>query len=459
MRRWKAGRSARWSSTSRDALSAGQPARPRVVVVGGGFGGLQAVRKLRGAPVDVTLVDRQNFHLFQPLAYQVATGALSAAEVATPLRQVFKRQRNVRVILAEVTGFDVDGRQVVLDNLPDGGRDERLDYDLLVVAGGSQYSYFGHDDWRANAPELKSLAGALDIRSRILSAFEAAEVEPDAEQQRSWLTFVVVGGGPTGVEMAGQIAELARESLRRDFRRIDTRGARVLLVETADRILTGFPASLSHKAEHALEQLGVTTLVEHTVVDVGPRSVAIRSAGGEDEDVGARTVVWAAGVAASRLASTLGSASGSEVDRAGRVTVEADLTLRGRPEVFAIGDMVSVVRSDGTHYELPGVAPVAMQEGRYVARVIRARLRGRETKPFRYVDKGNLATIGRSKAVADIKGVRISGFFAWVTWLVVHLFYLIGFENRLLVLTRWFFSFVTRGRGARLIHDSRRGPG
>jgi len=307
----------------------------------------------------------------------------------------------------------------------------------------------------ARAPELKSLSGALDIRNRILTAFEAAEVEPDDERRRSWLTFVVVGGGPTGVEMAGQIAELARASLRRDFRQVDTRSARVLLVETADRILTGFPPSLSHKAERALEKLGVTPLVGHTVVNVGSDSVAIRSGSDEVEDVGAHTVIWAAGVAASPLAATLASAIGSEVDRAGRLTVTADLTLPGRPEVFAIGDMVRIAQSDGTILALPGVAPVAMQEGRYVARVIRNRLSGRATKEFKYVDKGNLATIGRSKAVADIKGVRLAGFPAWVTWLVVHLFYLIGFQNRLLVVTRWAFSFVTHGRGARIINETK----
>ena len=426
-------------------------ARRQVVVVGGGFGGLQAVRKLQGAPVDVTLVDRQNFHLFQPLVYQVATGALAAAEVATPLRAVVKRQANVRVLLAKVTGFDLQRRQVILDHLPNGRRGVTVDYETLVVAGGSQYSYFGHDDWRSRAPELKSLAGALDIRNRILTAFEAAEVESDDERRREWLTFVVVGGGPTGVEMAGQIAELGRDSLHRDFRTIDTRAARVLLVETADRILTSFPSSLAHKGERSLEKLGVTPLVGHTVVDVGTRSVAIRSGSGEVENVGARTVIWAAGVAASPLASALASAAGSEVDRAGRLTVTADLTVPEQPEVFAIGDMVRVAQGDGTILTLPGVAPVAMQEGRYVARVIRDRLRGRGTEPFRYHDKGNLATIGRSKAVADVKGIRISGFAAWVTWLVVHLFYLIGFQNRLLVLTRWTVSFVTRGRGARII--------
>jgi len=435
-------------------VSATEPTRHRVVVVGGGFGGLQAVRRLRRASVDVTLVDRQNFHLFQPLVYQVATGALSAAEVAAPLRAVLKRQENVRVVLAEVSGFDLERRQVVLDHLPNGRRGQRLDFDTLVVAGGSRYSYFGHNDWRARAPELKSLAGALDIRNRILTAFEAAEVELDEELRRSWLTFVVVGGGPTGVEMAGQIAELARDSLRRDFRAIDTRTARVLLVETADRILTGFPPSLSHKAERALEQLGVTPLVGHTVVDVGSVSVAIRSAGGEVEEVGARTLIWAAGVAASPLAAALASAVGSRVDRAGRLTVTADLTLPDHPEVFAIGDMVRVAQKNDTTMALPGLAPVAMQEGRYVARVIRNRLDGRATEPFRYVDKGNLATIGRSKAVADVKGVRISGFPAWIAWLLVHLFYLIGFQNRLLVVARWTFSYVTRGRGARLIHES-----
>jgi NADH dehydrogenase len=430
-----------------------QPARHRVVVVGGGFGGLQAVRKLKGADVDLTLVDRHNYHLFQPLAYQVATGALSAAEVAAPLRSVLKRQENTRVVLAEVSGFDLEQRQVVLDHLPNGSRGVRLDYDTLVVGGGSRYSYFGHDDWRVHAPELKSLDGALDIRNRILTAFEAAEVEADEERRAGWLTFAVVGGGPTGVEMAGQIAELARDSLRLDFR-VDTRGARVLLVETADRILTGFPPSLSKKAERALERLGVTPLVGHTVVGVGPHSVSIRSGSGEVEEVPARTVIWAAGVAASPLAAELASADGSEVDRVGRLSVTGDLTLRNHPEVFAIGDMVRVVKSDGTVLPLPGLAPVAMQEGRYVAQVIRNRLKGRATPPFKYVDKGNLATIGRSKAVADVKGIRISGFAAWVTWLLVHLFYLIGFQNRLLVVTRWTFSFVTRGRNARVIRES-----
>jgi NADH:ubiquinone reductase (H+-translocating) len=423
----------------------------RVVVVGGGFGGLQAVQGLRRVPVDVTLVDRQNYTLFQPLVYQVATGALSSAEIAAPLRMVFRRQRNVRVLLAEVTGFDLERREIVLDHLPNGDKDVRLGYDTLIVAGGSRYSYFGHDEWNADAPELKSLAGALDIRNRILSAFEAAEAETDPELRQAWLTFVVVGAGPTGVEMAGQIAELAHDSLRHDFRASDPRTARVLLVEAADRVLPAFPESLSQKAADQLEELGVTPLIRHTVVDVSSGSVAIKDPDGTVEDVAARTSIWAAGVTASELAAKLGAEAGIDLDRAGRLTVAPDLTLPGHPEVLALGDMVRVRSADGTIAELPGLAPVAIQQGRYAARALRSRLRGRTPKPFHYRDKGNLATIGRSKAVADLKGLHVSGFFAWVLWLVVHLFYLIGFENRLLVLLRWTISFLTRGRGARLI--------
>jgi NADH:ubiquinone reductase (H+-translocating) len=427
--------------------------RHRVVVVGGGFAGLQAVRRLRRAPVEVTLVDRENYTLFQPLVYQVATGALSPAEIASPLRAVFRRRRDVRVVLGEVAGFDLERREVVVDGLPNGGEEARLGYDTLIVAGGSRYSYFGHDEWHQHAPELKSLPGALDIRSRILVAFEAAEVEPNPELRRGWLTFVVVGAGPTGVEMAGQIAELAHDALRRDFRSAEVDTARVLLVEVADRVLPGFPESLSRKAARALEQLGVTPLTRHTVVGVGADRVAIRTADGDIEHVAARTSIWAAGVTASGLAAELASEAGLDLDRAGRLTVQPDLTLPGHPEVFALGDMVSVLAPDGTITPLPGLAPVAMQQGRYAASAIRTRLRNRTPKPFRYRDKGNLATIGRSKAVADIKGIRVAGFPAWILWLTVHLFYLIGFENRLLVFLRWTISFLTRGRGARLIVD------
>jgi NADH dehydrogenase len=423
---------------------------PQVVVIGGGFGGLQAARGLRRAPVRVTLVDRQNFHLFQPLAYQVATGELSAVEISSPLRQILRRQQNARVLLAEVTGFDLDRRLVQLDGLPNGDNGVELAYDLLVVAGGSAYSYFGHDEWAPHAPELKSLEGALDLRARLLTAFEAAEVEPDEERRRAWLTFVVVGAGPTGVEMAGQIAELARDTLRRNFRAVDTRSARVLLVEAADRVLTSFPEKLSRRAARALERLGVTPMLQTTVVGVTAEAVELATADGSHETVAARSVVWAAGVKASPLAALLATAAGAGVDRAGRILVEPDLSLQGHPEVFAAGDMVVVRSADGEPTTLPGVAPVAMQEGRHIARLIRTG----ERKPFRYIDKGNLATIGRSHAVADIKGVQLSGFPAWLTWLGVHIVYLIGFQNRLLVLTRWTFSYITRGRGARIIHRS-----
>jgi NADH dehydrogenase len=425
--------------------------RSRVVVVGGGFAGLQAVRKLRRAPVDVTLVDRRNYHLFQPLAYQVATGALSPAEIATPLRSIFRRQKNTRVLLAEVEGFDLQRREVILGALPNGAAREAIPYDTLVVAGGSRYSYFGHDHWQPFAPELKSLEGALEIRRRILSAFEAAEIERDDARRQAWLTFVVVGGGPTGVEMAGQIAELARDTLRREFRAIDTHATRVLLVEATDRVLSAFPASLSRKATRALERLGVTALTGHTVVDVGPEAVAIATAGGERSDVATHTVIWAAGVNASPLAASLAEAAGAELDRAGRIAVDERLRLPGHPEVFVLGDMVRVLGADGSSVALPGLAPVAMQQGRYAASVIRDGLAGRTSPPFRYHDKGNLATIGRSKAVAELGRVHLSGFPAWAAWLVVHLFYLIGFQNRLLVLLRWTASFVTHGRGARLI--------
>ncbi len=422
-----------------------------MVVVGGGFAGLRAVRQLRRAPVDVTLIDRQNFTLFQPLVYQVATGALSPAEITAPLRSILRKQRNARVVLAEVSGFDLERREVVLEHLPNRGGSTALGYDTLIVAGGSRYNYFGHDEWRADAPELKSLAGALDIRSRILTAFEAAELETDPALRQAWLTFVVVGAGPTGVEMAGQIAELARDVVHAEFRSVDTRATRVLLVEAADRVLAGFPDSLSRKAARSLERLGVTPLVDHTVVDVAGGSVAIRGPDGEIAETPARTAIWAAGVTASDLAARLAEAAGAEVDRAGRVIVEPDLSLPGHPEVLALGDMVQVRSADGTTMSLPGLAPVALQQGTYAARAVRQRLGGETVKPFHYVDKGNLATIGRSKAVADVKGLHLSGFTAWVTWLVVHLFYLIGFQNRVLVLIRWTVSFLTHGRGARLI--------
>jgi NADH:quinone reductase (non-electrogenic) len=423
----------------------------RVVVIGGGFGGLQAALKVREAPVEVTLIDRRNFHLFQPLTYQVATGALSPGQIAYPLRTIFKRHRNVRVLLAEVSDFDLDARVVHLRSVGGVPAPASVEYDTLIIAGGSRYSYFCHDQWSEFAAEVKSLESALTVRGRILSAFEAAEAETDPERRAAWLTFAVVGAGPTGVEMAGQIAELARDTLHRDFDAVDPRSGRILLIEAADRVLTTFRPSLSAKAQRSLERLGVTPMLRSTVVGVDAESVSVADGAGNTQRIPTRTVVWAAGVTASKLGARMSELTGAELDRAGRVAVERDLTLPGHPEVFALGDMVRVRGADGSPVTLPGVAPVAMQQGRYAARVVRARLESEQTPPFRYHDKGNLATIGRGAAVADIKPLRLSGFLAWVTWVVVHLWYLVGFENRVLVFTQWGFSFFTHGRGARLI--------
>jgi NADH:ubiquinone reductase (H+-translocating) len=425
----------------------------RVVVIGGGFGGLQAVQKLRGAPVEVTLIDRRNFHLFQPLTYQVATGAISPGDIAYPLREIFKRYENVRVLMAEASRFDLAARQVHLRPVGGVAAPEAVPYDTLIVAGGSRYSYFGHDQWSEHAPEVKSLESAESVRGRILAAFEAAEGDPDPEHRPGWLTFVIVGGGPTGVEMAGQIGELARDTLRDNFRAFDSRTARILLVEATDRLLTSFPKSLSRKAQRSLERLGVTPMLGSTVVDLDRESVTVEEEAGGRQRIPARTIVWAAGVTASSLASQLSELTGAELDRAGRITVEPDLTLPDHPEVFALGDMVRVRRAKGDPVTFPGVAPVAMQEGRYAARVVRGRLSGTSTPPFRYHDKGNLATIGRGAAVADIKGLHLSGFIAWLTWLFVHLWYLVGFTNRVVVYVRWSISFFSHGRGARLITE------
>jgi len=412
-----------------------------VVIVGGGFGGLQAARALRNAPVEVTLIDRRNFHLFQPLLYQVATGALSPGDIASPLRHILRRQRNARVWLAEVTGVDATSRQVLL-------RDGSVAYDTLIVAAGAGYQYFGHEDWRPLAPALKTVEEALDMRARIFSAVEAAERERDPAVRRAWLTFVIVGGGPTGVELAGALGEIAHDTLRHDFRTSDPRQARIVLVEGADRVLPGYPPDLCSKAATSLGRLGVTVRTGTTVVSIDPEGVTVRAAGTE-ERVPARVVLWAAGVRASSLAGILAAATGAEVDRSGRIVVGPDLSVAGHPGIFVIGDMAHT--RDGEGRPLPGVAPVAMQQGRYVAGVLRNRLQGQATASFRYRDRGNMATIGRAAAVADLGWIHFAGLPAWLAWLFVHLMNIVGFENRVLVLVQWAWSYFTWNRGARLI--------
>ena len=417
----------------------------RVVIVGGGFGGLYAARSLRKAPVALTVVDRRNFHLFQPLLYQVATGALSPGEIASPLRYILRRQRNTEVLLGEAIDFDIEGRRVIL-------REGTLAYDDLVVATGATHHYFGHDEWSELAPGLKTIENATEIRGRVLRAFEEAKREPDPEKRRAWLTFVIVGGGPTGVELAGALGEIANDTLRHDFRRINPAEAHILLIEGEDRLLPPFPRELSLKAERQLMQLGVRSRCATRVVGIDAGGVTLE-AKGQTQRIATCTVLWAAGVRASRLGKKLAERTGAKLDRAGRLFVEPDLSLPGHPEIHVIGDLAVFAHQTGQ--PLPGVAPVAMQEGRYVARLIAKRLRGEATGPFRYFDKGTLATIGRNKAVAYFGKLHVWGFPAWFLWVFVHLMYLVEFENRLLVLVEWVYNYITRNRGARLITSGR----
>jgi NADH dehydrogenase len=413
----------------------------KVVILGGGFGGLQAAQSLRGASVDVTLVDRRNFHLFQPLLYQVATGGLSPANIAAPLRAVLRDQENARVLLGEATGFDLAGRRVLL-------ADGAVPYDTLLIATGSRHHYFGHDEWERQARGLKTVEDATAIRGRVLLAFERAERAQDPAERAAWLTFVIVGGGPTGVELAGAVGELAHMTFRRNFRAIDPRVARILLVESLDRVLPTYPATLSARAAASLRRLGVTVRVATLVTDVRGDGVTIGS-GDASERIAARTILWAAGMTASPLGRLVAAAAGARTDRAGRVLVEPDLTLAGHPEVFVIGDLAAIDGADGA--PLPGVAQVAIQQGRYAAALIGARLAGRTLPPFRYRNLGNMATIGRAAAVADLGWLRLSGYPAWLVWLFIHLLWLVQFESRILVLVQWTWNYLTRNRSARLI--------
>ena len=412
-----------------------------VVIIGGGFGGLYAARTLKDAPVQVTLIDRRNFHLFQPLLYQVATGWLSPADIASPLRAILKRQRNVQVLLAEATDIDVPNRRVIL-------KDGEVNYDTLIVATGARHHYFGNTQWEQFAPGLKTIEDATEIRRRILFAFEAAERESDPEVVRSWLTFVIVGGGPTGVELAGTLGELTQDTLRHNFRHINPTESRILLVEGTDRILPAYPAELSAKATAALARLGVSVRTGATVTDVQSDAVILRS-NEQSEQLATRTVIWAAGVQASPLGRLLATATGVELDRAGRVIVAPDLSVPGHPDIFVIGDLAHYRNQHGQ--PLPGVAPVAMQQGHYVAEVIRHRLRGQTLPLFQYHDRGSMAIVGRAEAVADVSGWRFSGLLAWLAWLFIHLIQLVEFENRFLVLIQWAWNYFTRNRSARLI--------
>lgn len=421
----------------------------RIVIVGGGFGGLNAAQSLRGAELDVTLVDRRNFHLFQPLLYQVATGGLSPSNIAVPLRSIVRHQRNCQVLMADVVGFDLDRRVVQLEH-------GELPYDSLIVAAGSRTGYFGHGEWSERAPGLKSIEDALDIRRRILSAFEAAEQEEEAERRRALLTFVIVGGGPTGVELAGTLAEIARHTLSSEFRRCRTTEARILLVDVAPRVLNAFAEELSADARRRLEGIHVEVRTGTRVERLDDNSVTLR-AGEQSEVIAAATVLWAAGVEASPLGRTLAAAAGIELARGGRVPVTSQLQLANHDNVFVIGDLAYALDSSGK--PLPGVAPVAIQQGKYVARSILSRLKNRPAAPFQYRDYGNMATIGRSAAVAELGGWKFRGRLAWLMWLFIHLIQLVRYENRLLVLIQWAWNYFTFNRSARLITDVRRNPG
>jgi len=422
-------------------MSEGSGEKHRVVIVGGGFGGLYAAQALRSPVVEVTLVDRRNFHLFQPLLYQVATGGLSPADIAHPLRSILKRRRNVTVLLGEVVEFDLAGKQL---RLADGG----LAYDSLIVAAGAVNHYFGHDDWEARAPGLKSIEEATEIRSRILLAFEAAERERDAELRRAWLTFAIVGAGPTGVELAGAIGEISNYTLRHDFRAIRPSEARILLIEGGDRVLPTYRPDLSARAAADLAALGVTVRTGTLVQQIEDTALELRS-GDRHERLDARTIIWAAGIRANPLAAKLAAATGLELDRQGRIPVTADLSLVGVPDVYVIGDMARCEQADSK--PLPGVAPVAMQQGAYVARRVVDKVNGKATAPFRYRDRGSMATIGRSRAVADLGWLAFGGLPAWLAWLFIHLMYLVEFEKRILVLWQWSWNYFTWNRGARLI--------
>lgn len=421
-----------------------QTSVPHIVIVGGGFGGLYAAKSLKDAPVKVTLIDKRNFHLFQPLLYQVATGTLSPADIASPLRVVLSKHKNTQVLLDKVVDIDPEAKKVYLED-----RDE-LDYDALIVATGVSHHYFGNDQWQDDAPGLKTVEDALEMRRRIFMAFEAAEKEPDPEKRKALLNFVIVGGGPTGVELAGAIAEICHQSVKDDFRDIDTTQAKVLLFEGMDRILPPYPEKSSAQAQQALEQLGVEVQTKTLVTNITDNFVTFRQ-GEETKTINAHTILWAAGVKASFMGKVLADRTGVELDRAGRVMVEPDLSIKNHSDIFVIGDLANFAHQGDR--PLPGVAPVAMKEGEYVAKLILKRAEGKTVTPFAYQDFGSMAVIGQNKAVADLNFGRFSGFIAWIIWVFAHIYYLIEFDNKLIVMIQWAWNYITLGRGARLITE------
>jgi NADH dehydrogenase len=415
----------------------------RVIILGGGFGGLKAAQKLKRAPVQATLIDRRNFHLFQPLLYQVATGSLSPGEIAAPLRGVLSRQKNTQVLLGEAVDIDPDAKRVILR---DGAS---FPYDSLIVSTGSQTSYYGNDGWRKWAPSLKSVEEATAIRHKILYAFECAERSMNEEDARSWLTFVIVGAGATGLELAGALAEIAKETLKNDFRHINPREARIILMEGGPRVLAAFPEDLSMQAERLVSQLGVEVKKGVLVSCIDADGVTYKS-GDESKRLPARTVLWAGGVTTNEFGKKLGERTKADTDRSGRIKVNPDLTVPGYPDIFIAGDLALSLDQDGK--SLPGVAQVAIQGGGYAAKTIRARLKGKkDIKPFHYFNKGDMAVIGRAAAVANILGLHLAGLFAWLTWLFIHLIYIVEFQSRVLVFVQWGFEYLTFSRGARLI--------
>ncbi|MBD1823700.1 NAD(P)/FAD-dependent oxidoreductase [Cyanobacteria bacterium FACHB-DQ100] len=420
----------------------------RVVIIGGGFGGLYAAQNLNRADIDVTLIDKRNFHLFQPLLYQVATGSLSPSDISAPLRSILSRQKNAKVLMEEAIDIDPETQHVKTNQ-------GLIPYDSLIVATGVSHHYFGNDQWKDTAPGLKTVEDAIEMRRRIFMAFEAAEKETDPEKRRALLTFVVVGGGPTGVELAGAIAELANNTLKHDFRSIDTTEARILLIEGLDRVLPPYPAELSAKAAESLTKLGVTVLTKTKVTQIEGETLKIEY-NDQCETISAKTILWAAGVKASGVGRVISERTGASLDRVGRVMVNSDLSVPNHPNVFIIGDLAHCADPEGKPY--PGVAPVAMQEGKYVARLIQARLQGRSLSAFSYKDFGSLAVIGQNAAVANLSGIHLSGFIAWFIWIVAHIYFLIEFNNKLVVMIHWTWSYITRGRGARLITNTTSAP-